>query len=63
MSKNGQNSVVLEKSFELVLQNLNRQLTEIEKVLQGRQNTFPENPKKWPKNDKAGEISDNEFNL
>ena len=61
--KNGQKSVVLEKSFELVLQTLTRQLMEIEEVLQGRQNAFPENPKKWPKNDKNWEISDNEFNL
>ena len=61
--KNGQKSVFLEKSFELVLQTLTRQLMEIEEVLQGRQNAFPENPKKWPKNDKNWESSDSEFNL
>ena len=49
MNKTGQ---FWKKASKLVLQTLTRQLMEIEEVLQGRQNAFPENPKKWPKNDK-----------
>ena len=60
MNKTGQ---FWKKASKLLLQTLTRKLTEIQEVLQGRQNALPENPKKRPKNDKNGEISDNEFNL
>lgn len=49
MNKTGQ---FWKKASKLLLQTLTRQLMEIEEVLQGRQNALPENPKKWPKNDK-----------